>query len=501
MGYLLRRYFSESKVVSAESMAKKIVDDAEKEAETKRREALLEAKDTMYQSRTEFEKETKDRRREIQSLEKRVMSREENLDRRLNLLEKKGIELDGKERQLHQRNKALQENENNYRKLLVEQQQRLEKIAGLSTEEARRLLFRKLEDKVRHEAAKMVKRIEEEAKETADKKAKEIISLSIQRCAADQVVEATVSVVDLPNNEMKGRIIGREGRNIRALELATGVDLIIDDTPEAVILSAYDPIRREVAKVALERLIQDGRIHPARIEEVVNKSKKEVENSLREIGEQVTFDLTIHGLHPEEIRLLGRLKYRTSYTQNVLQHSKEVAMLAGVMAAELGINTQLAKRAGLLHDIGKAVDHDVEGAHAQIGADLARKYNENPIIINAISAHHEGEEAKSIEAVLIQAADALSAARPGARRESVENYVKRLEQLEAIGNSFAGVGKSYALQAGREIRIIVENASVSDADASELAREISQKIEGELKYPGQIKVTVIRETRCVEYAK
>jgi ribonuclease Y len=501
IGYLIRKHLAESKVLNAEGLAQKILAEAEKEAETKRREVLLEAKDTLYQGRAEFERETRERRREIQNLEKRLLAREENLERRLDLLENKENELAARDKELAQREKALQEADAKYKELLDEQHRLLEKISGMSSEEASKLLLSRLEGKVQHDAAKMIKQIEDEAKATAEKKAKEVISLAIQRCASEYVVESTVSVVDLPNNEMKGRIIGREGRNIRALEMATGVDLIIDDTPEAVILSGFDPVRREIAKNALEKLIQDGRIHPARIEEVVAKSKKEIETDIREAGEQAVFDVGVHGIHPEEIKMIGRLKYRTSYAQNVLQHSKEVAYLAGIMAAELGIDVQQAKRAGLLHDIGKAVDHDVEGAHAQIGADLAKKYNESPVIVNAIAAHHETEEAKSIEAVLIQAADALSAARPGARRESLESYVKRLEQLENIADSFPGVEKTYALQAGRELRIMVEQDKISDDKAAQLAREIAKKIEEDVKYPGQIKVTVIRETRCVEYAK
>lgn len=501
IGYLIRKHIAESKVVNADALANKILQEAEKEAETKKREALLEAKDTLYQSKAEFERETKDRRQELQQMEKRLLSKEENLDRRLSLMEKKENELNSRDRTLDGKEKNIKEQEDKYQRMLAEQQQILEKISGISAEEAKQLLISQMESKARHEINKMLKKIEEEAKEVADKKAKEIIGLSIQRCAAEHVVETTVSVVDLPNNEMKGRIIGREGRNIRALEMATGIDLIIDDTPEAVILSGYDPIRREIAKNSLEKLIQDGRIHPARIEEVVNKSKKEMENNLREAGEQATFDIGIHGLHLEEIKLLGRLKYRTSYAQNVLQHSKEVAILASIMAAELGVDVALAKRAGFLHDLGKAVDHNIEGNHAAIGADLAKKYNENPIIINAIAAHHEDVEAKSLIAALVQAADAISAARPGARRESLESYVKRLEQLEAIAESFQGVEKTYAIQAGREVRILVEQSKVNDTEAAQLARSIAQKVEQDLKYPGQIKITVIRETRCVEYAK
>ncbi len=501
IGYLIRKHLAESKVLNAENMAQKIISEAEKEAETKRREVLLEVKDSLYQSRTDFEKETRDRRLEMQNLEKRLLSREENLDRRLDLMEKKEQETEAKEKTLSSREKALQERESKTQTMLAEQEKLLEKISGLTTTEARNQLMEKVESSARHESAKILKRIEDETKEQAKKKATEILSTAVQRFASEYMVEHAVSVVDLPNNEMKGRIIGREGRNIRALEVATGVDLIIDDTPEAVILSGFDPVRREIAKNALEKLIQDGRIHPARIEEVVAKSKKEVEASIREAGEQATFDVGIHGINPELIKLLGRLKYRTSYAQNVLQHSLEVAFLAGIMASELGINAQVAKRAGLLHDIGKAVDHDMEGAHAQLGADLAKKYNESPIVINAIAAHHETEEAKSVEAVLVQAADALSAARPGARRESLESYVKRLEQLEAIAQSFPGIEKTYALQAGRELRIMVEQGKINDDDAAQLAKDISKKVEAELKYPGQIKITVIRETHCVEYAK
>lgn len=501
IGYLIRKHIAESKVVNADALANKILAEAEKEAETKKREAVLEAKDTLYQSKSDFERETRERRQELQKMDKRLLLKEENLDRRLALMEKKETEITGREKTLQGKEQFLQEQDEKYQRLIQEEQHKLEKISGISSEEAKNLLIAQMESKARHEIAKRTKKIEEEAKETAGKKAKEIIGLAIQRCSAEHVVETTVSVVDLPNNEMKGRIIGREGRNIRALEMATGIDLIIDDTPEAVILSGYDPIRREVAKNALEKLIQDGRIHPARIEEVVEKARKEIETSIREAGEQITFDLGIHGLHPEEIKLLGHLKYRTSYAQNVLQHSKEVAILSGIMASELGADVQAAKRAGLLHDLGKAVDHNVEGNHAQIGADLAKKFNEHALIINAIAAHHEDVEAKSILATLVQAADAISAARPGARRESLESYVKRLKQLEDIAESFQGVEKTYAIQAGREIRIIVEQNKINDDGANQLARDIAQKVEEELKYPGQIKITVIREHRCVEYAR
>ncbi len=501
IGYLIRKHLAESKVLNAEGLAKKILAEAEKEAETKRKEVMLEAKDSLYQGRAEFEKETRERRKELQNMEKRLLSREENLERRLGLLEHKEHEITKNDQKIAQKLKSIQEDKAKYKELIAEQNHILEKISNMTSEDACNLLMAKFENKAKHDAAKFIKQIEDEAKITAAKKAKEIIGVAIQRCASEYVAENTVSVVDLPNNEMKGRIIGREGRNIRALEIATGVDLIIDDTPEAVILSAFDPVRREIAKNSLEKLIQDGRIHPARIEEVVAKNRKEIENSIREAGEQAMFDTGVHGLHAEEIRLIGRLKYRTSYAQNVLQHSKEVAYLAGIMAAELGLDEQLAKRAGLLHDIGKAIDHDVEGTHAQIGADLAKKYGETGYVINAIAAHHETEEVKCIEAVLIQAADALSAARPGARRESLESYVKRLEQLEKIAEKFPGVDKTYALQAGREVRIMVEQNKINDEKAAQLARDIAQKIKEDVKYPGQIKITVIRETRCIEYAK
>lgn len=501
MGYQIRRRLAESKVVNAEDISKKIIEDAQKEVENKRRETLLEAKDVLFKSKADFEKETEGRRKEIQELEKRFLTKEENLERRVNLLEKKEGEFSQRENQLQQSERAVLEKKEKYQAMLAEQQTALERVSGMTSEDAKKELLARMESKAQHEVAKTIRRIEDEARETADKKSKEIISTAIQRCAGEWVAESTVSVVELPNNEMKGRIIGREGRNIRALEMATGIDLIIDDTPEAVILSGFDPIRREVARNALERLIHDGRIHPARIEDVVAKSKKEVEAGIKEAGEQATLDSGVHGLHQEEIKLIGRLKYRTSYAQNVLIHSKEVAFLAGVMAAELGQDVQSAKRAGLLHDIGKAIDREVEGAHAEIGADLAKKYNEQPLIVNAIASHHEAEEAQSIIAVLIQAADALSAARPGARRESMESYVKRLEQLEEIAESFKGVDKTFAIQAGRELRIIVKENRISDDESAVLARDIAKKIEDNVKYPGQIKITVIREHRSIEYAK
>jgi len=501
IGYYVRKKLSESRLVNAEAMAKKIVSEAEKEANNRLREASLEAKDQIYKARSDFEKETKDRRVELQGLEKRLTQKGENIDRKADLLDKKETELSNRIKQVSAREKDLHEKEEEYTHLIQKERKILENISGLTSEEAKNILMSHMEADARRDAAKTIKRIEDEAKETANKKAKEIISLSIQRYAADQVVESTVSVVDLPNNEMKGRIIGREGRNIRALELATGIDLIIDDTPEAVILSGFDPIRREIAKNALQKLIIDGRIHPARIEEVVAKAQKDMETSIREEGEQVTFELGVHNLHPEEIKLVGRLKYRTSYGQNVLQHSKEVAYLAGIMASELGTDEPVAKRAGLLHDIGKGVDHEVEGSHAQIGAELAKKYGEPEEVVNAIAAHHEDEETNSLTAVLIQAADALSAARPGARKESLETYIKRLEKLEQIGRSFKGIDNAYAIQAGREIRIMVVPENLSDEEISQVAKDVAGKIEQELEYPGQIKVTVIRESRAVEYAK
>ena len=489
------------KVERAEASAKKIIAEAEKEAEAKKREAGLEAKDELHRARTRFEEETRERRQELLRLERRLGERESNLDRKVDLLERKERGISERGQQIASREKSLTDRERELRSLLNEEKGKLQQISGLSREQARQLLLQRIEDEVRQEAAVRLKRIEDETKETAEKKAREIITLAIQRCAADQVTESTVTVVSLPNDEMKGRIIGREGRNIRALEINTGINVIIDDTPEAVTLSGFDPVRREIARIALERLIADGRIHPARIEEVVNKIRKEMEVNIREVGEQAAFEVGVHGLHQEEIKLLGRLKYRTSYGQNVLQHSKEVASLARIMASELGIDPRLAKRAGLLHDIGKAVDHEVEGAHARIGADLARRYGETREAIHAIASHHAEEEPKTILAVLIQAADAVSASRPGARRETLETYIKRLEKLEKIADSFQGVEKTYAIQAGREIRVMVEPDRISDTESVSLAREISKKIEQEMEYPGQIKVIIIRETRAVDYAK
>jgi len=500
-GYFLQRRLVENKIKQAEEQAKKILEGAEKEAENKKREALLEAKDRLYHDRAQLEEETRARWQELQNLERRLIQREETLDRRTDYLERREREVIAQSKELNNKEKLLVEKEKELAQLIAEERKRLERISGLTVEEAKKFLLENIESEVRHEAALKIKEIEEETREIADKKAKEILSLAIQRCAADHTAETTVSVVTLPSDEMKGRIIGREGRNIRALETATGVDLIIDDTPEAVILSAFDPVRREIARLALEKLIVDGRIHPARIEETVEKIRKEVEDNIREAGEQAIFEAGVQGLHPEEVKLLGRLKYRTSYGQNVLQHSKEVAFLAGMMASELGEDVQLAKRIGLLHDIGKAVDHEVEGSHAQIGADMGRKYNESPRVVHAIAAHHNEEVPRTVEAVLIAAADAISASRPGARRETLETYIKRLEKLEKIADSFPGVEKAYAIQAGREIRIIVKPEEISDGEVVMLARDIAKRIEKELEYPGQIKVNVIRETRAVEYAK
>ncbi len=493
-GYAYRRNIAEAKVAKAEDAVKKMIDDAQKRAETIKKETILEAKEEAYKIKSESEKDLRDRRNELQRSERRLVQREEVLDKKLDGIEQRELSLNDKF-------KEAEDIEATAKALHDKQLKELETISGLSMDEAREILLGNVEREARHDAALMLREIEAKTKEEADKRARNIISLAVQRCAADHVAETTVSVVPLPNDEMKGRIIGREGRNIRTLETATGVDLIIDDTPEAVILSGFDPVRREVARIALEKLIMDGRIHPARIEEMVEKARKEVDTQIREAGEQAIFQVGIHGLHHELIKLLGRLRYRTSYGQNVLKHSIEVSHLAGIMAAEIGANIALAKRAGLLHDIGKAVDHEVEGPHAQIGADLAKKYRENNQVIHAIQAHHGDVEPSTVEAVLVQAADAISAARPGARRETLENYIKRLEKLEEIANSFEGVDKSFAIQAGREVRILVKPESVNDADTILMAKEIVKRIETELEYPGQIKINVIRETRAVEFAK
>lgn len=492
--FYVNKRIAESKIGKADEESKRILNDATKEAETKKKEAIIEAKEETHKLRSDLEKEIRERRTEIQRLERRLIQKEETLDKKSDLLEKR-------DEGLNKKQQSLQDKEENINELYEKEREELERISGLSEEQAKEILLDEIRKEVQHDASKMVRDIELKAKEEADKKAREIITCAIQRCAADHVAETTVYVVNLPNDEMKGRIIGREGRNIRTLETLTGIDLIIDDTPEAVILSGFDPIRREVARIALEKLIVDGRIHPARIEEMVEKATREVENDIKEEGEQATFETGVHGLHSELIRLLGRLKYRTSYGQNVLKHSMEVSYLAGLMASELGIDPTIAKRAGLLHDIGKAVDHEIEGPHALIGADVAKKHHESPKIVNAISAHHGDVESQSIEAVLVQAADAISAARPGARRETLEAYIKRLEKLEEIANSYEGVEKSYAIQAGREVRIIVKPEQIDDSAALDLARSMAKRIESELEYPGQIKINVIRETRSIEYAK
>ena len=501
VGFFVRKRVAESKIELAEEASKKVLQRAQKEGETIKKEARLQAKEDLYKAKADFEKETRDRRLELHDLEKRMVQREENLDKKVELIDQKEDNLSRREKSFVGKEKEIASKEQDLQHALDQQRVQLERISGMSSEEAKKTLMQSMENEAKHEAAKTIRRIEEEAKETADKMARNILALAIQRYAADYVAEKTVSVVNLPNEEMKGRIIGREGRNIRSIEAATGVDLIIDDTPEAVVLSGFDPIRREVARVSLERLIDDGRIHPARIEEIVDKAKKEMDVSVKEAGEQATFDSGIHNVNGEIVKLLGKLKYRTSYDQNVLQHSLEVASFCGIIASELGLNVKKAKRAGLLHDIGKAVDHEIEGSHAIIGADLAKKYGEEDAIVHALRAHHDDEKPQTVIAILVQVSDALSAARPGARREMLETYVKHLKELEEIACSFPGVLKSYAVQAGREIRIIVESKEINDDDSVVLSRDIAKKIEANLSYPGQIKVTVIRETRSVDYAK
>jgi ribonuclease Y len=494
LGFALNRFLIKGRIERAAEDATRVVGEAEKQAETLKKEALLEAKDQTFKMKADAEAEAKERRKELTALETRLIQREESIDRRAESLDKRDHQLSSLQGQLTKRETELDE-------LIAKEQERLEVLAGLTAEEAKAELMNRIQEDVKRDAAAYIRETETRAREEADKKARNIVSIAIQRVAADHTAESTVSVVHIPSDDMKGRIIGREGRNIRAFEQLTGINLIIDDTPEAVILSSFDPVRREIGRIALESLIQDGRIHPARIEEMFEKATGLVNQQIHDAGEQAAFDTAIHGLHPELIRTLGRLKFRTSYGQNVLNHSLEVAYLAGVMAAELGTDVQLAKRAGLLHDLGKAIDHEVEGPHAVIGADLARRMNEPKAVLHAIEAHHGDVEPQTVEAVLVQAADAISAGRPGARRETLESYIKRLEKLEAVANQHKGVEKTYAMQAGREIRIMVKPEQISDSDSVVLARDIAKQIEEELEYPGQIKVMVIRESRAVDYAK
>jgi ribonuclease Y len=500
IAYWFKSKIASQKVKAAEGEAARFVEESQKKAETLIKEADLEVKDKLFRLKSEFDSETKETRAELKKRDARLMKKEENIDLKIEQIERRDRELGHKERHLTKREGKLERKELEYSELLEEQKIQLEKICGLTAEQAKELLIRAMENEARYEGAKFVKRIENETREQADKKSKKILATAIQRYAGDFVAERTVSVVQLPSDEMKGRIIGREGRNIRALEAATGIDLIIDDTPEAVILSGFNPVRREVARLSLMRLISDGRIHPARIEDVVKKVGQEVDTAIKEAGEQAAFDLGVHGIHNELVKCIGRLKFRTSYAQNVLQHSVEVGFLAGVMASELGLNVKMARRMGLLHDIGKAVDHEVEGPHAVIGSKLAKKFGESPKVVHAVSAHHEDVTPNSVYALLVQAADGLSGARPGARKELLENYIKRLEDLENIANSFKGVSTTYAIQAGRELRVIVESKKISDEEAVLLSRDVVKKIEESLTFPGQIKVTVIRETRAVEYA-
>ena len=501
LGYAMNRRLSRKKLESSESLAARIIDEAKKESETIKKEVVLQAKETLLKAKTEFEKDTKERKVELDNLERRLRSKEENIDKRIDALSQKEANIENREKSLIHRESHLNEKHERLNRTLEEQKEKLEKIAGISSEEAKNHLIQTMEAAAKREAATVIRKIEEETKRMADKTSREIIAYAIQRYAGEFVAENTVSVVNLPNDEMKGRIIGREGRNIRAIEAATGIDLIVDDTPEAVVLSSFDPIRREVARISLERLITDGRIHPGRIEDIVKKVRAEIDVIIRETGERTSFDAGVHDIHPEIVYLLGSLKFRTSFSQNVLQHSIEVAHLTGMMAAELKMNVKEAKRAGLLHDIGKAVDHKIEGTHASIGADYAQRFGESPKIVQAIATHHDDGRTNTLLGVLVQAADSLSAARPGARREMLETYVKRLEELENIANSFNGVDKCFAIQAGREIRILVENEKISDNDAVMLCKDIIKKIETDLTYPGQIKVTVIRETRVSDFAR